>query len=366
MKKASLIFILSIIAIITNCSAKELKLETLYGSVEIKEDVLIDLIESPPFQRLKNLRQYGIVSAVIPTTPHSRPYSRYEHSLGVMVLLIKKERPLKEQIAGLLHDASHTAFSHLADKIFNVSGHDSYQDTIHCWYLKECGFESILKKYGYEVEAVYHKSGNFPCVAASLPGLNADRIDYNLQGALLAELISQEEFNLIVEDLKYDENGWSMSRVDLAEKLGVSCIQMMQGIWTGKESYFADKLLACAVKKAIALELMTLDDFLFKDDDFVWGFLKESDDEEIVDLVYQIEHLHDLLSEDEKSNSIEHLITYKCRALDPLMRVEDDLKHLSEVSISYKNYIFQATKMANRGKKVYFNKQNLRNQIAKS
>lgn len=36
------------------------KIETFYGEIDVEEPVLIELIQSPAFQRLKWVRQYGV------------------------------------------------------------------------------------------------------------------------------------------------------------------------------------------------------------------------------------------------------------------------------------------------------------------
>ena len=87
------------------------KVDTFYGSIDVQEPVLIDLIHSPAVQRLKRVHQYGVAFY----TTHKENYTRYDHSLGVFAILRLKEASLQEQIAGLLHDVSHTAFSHVGD-----------------------------------------------------------------------------------------------------------------------------------------------------------------------------------------------------------------------------------------------------------
>ena len=102
--------------------------DRVYGKIEIEEPVLIELINSKPVQRLRKIEQFGI-----PSEWHCFPgFKRFEHSVGVLILLIKLNAPLKEQIAGLLHDVSHTAFSHVVDWVFGATTtNEDYQDLIH-------------------------------------------------------------------------------------------------------------------------------------------------------------------------------------------------------------------------------------------
>ena len=53
--------------------------------------------------------------------------TRFEHSLGVFALLRRLRAPRREQVAGLLHDISHTAFSHAVDFVFTSEEQDHHE-----------------------------------------------------------------------------------------------------------------------------------------------------------------------------------------------------------------------------------------------
>jgi hypothetical protein len=76
--------------------------DKIYGKVKIEEPVLLKLLKSPSVLRLKNISQFGVPDLYY----HFKNYSRYEHSVGVMILLRKLGATLEEQVAGLLHDVS--------------------------------------------------------------------------------------------------------------------------------------------------------------------------------------------------------------------------------------------------------------------
>ena len=60
-------------------------IDKVYGMKEIEEPVLIDLINSRAIQRLKGVAQQGVPLKYNPQPP----FSRFEHSIGVMILLGK-------------------------------------------------------------------------------------------------------------------------------------------------------------------------------------------------------------------------------------------------------------------------------------
>src|SRR5436190_23051682 len=89
--------------------------DRVYGDVAIEEPGILDLIGSPTFERLKGVRQAGPSALTFPF----KNVTRFEHSLGVFLLLRRLGADRREQVAGLLHDISHTAFSHAVDFVIS-------------------------------------------------------------------------------------------------------------------------------------------------------------------------------------------------------------------------------------------------------
>ena len=99
--------------------------DPIYGIINLDEFCDI-VINHDFFQRLKNIKQLGLVYKVFPSVIHSR----YEHSIGVAYLCKLAISKLKNDnkfitdkvvtlvtLAGLLHDVGHGPQSHLFDKI---------------------------------------------------------------------------------------------------------------------------------------------------------------------------------------------------------------------------------------------------------
>uniref|UniRef100_A0A3B4YRK2 Deoxynucleoside triphosphate triphosphohydrolase SAMHD1-like n=1 Tax=Seriola lalandi dorsalis TaxID=1841481 RepID=A0A3B4YRK2_SERLL len=102
--------------------------DPIHGHVEL-HPLLIKIIDTPQFQRLRNIKQLGGAYFVFPGASHNR----FEHSIGVAYLAgefaqaLKTKQPelditdrdiLCVQIAGLCHDLGHGPFSHLFDGMF--------------------------------------------------------------------------------------------------------------------------------------------------------------------------------------------------------------------------------------------------------
>uniref|UniRef100_A0A3Q3GG30 HD domain-containing protein n=1 Tax=Labrus bergylta TaxID=56723 RepID=A0A3Q3GG30_9LABR len=102
--------------------------DPIHGSMEL-HPLLIKIIDTPQFQRLRFIKQLGGVYFVYPGASHNR----FEHSIGVGYLAGKLAEALRSrqpelniterdvlcvQIAGLCHDLGHGPFSHLYDGLF--------------------------------------------------------------------------------------------------------------------------------------------------------------------------------------------------------------------------------------------------------
>ncbi len=95
--------------------------DPVYGFLRFPEPELLQMIEHPWFQRLRNIRQMGMAHMVYPGATHTR----FHHSLGACHLMGKALDELKlkgiglsgedclaARLAILLHDIGHGPFSH--------------------------------------------------------------------------------------------------------------------------------------------------------------------------------------------------------------------------------------------------------------
>ena len=243
--------------------------DRLYGKFEIDSPVLIELINSPSVQRLKGIGQYGVPDEFY----NLKNFSRFEHSVGVMLLLKRLGADEEEQIAGLLHDASHTAFSHVIDYLVGSTAEENYQDINHLQRLSRTELGSILGKHGYSLETIsdYHCFG---LLEQPTPEICADRLDYALR-----------EFPK--NSIKYHLDGLTTvdGKIVFKDKIGArffaeKFLGLQQTNWGGVEAVNRFRDFAEALQCALDSNCIVFDDF-DRDDAYVTDKLKRCDNSRI-------------------------------------------------------------------------------------
>jgi hypothetical protein len=300
--------------------------DKLYGSEIISNKTLIELIKSDSLQRLKDISQLGVPDEYY----HVKGFSRYEHSIGVMVFLKKMGAGLEEQIAGLLHDASHTPFSHVIDWVIGDPTKEDYQDNIHKDFLKNSEISKILEKYRFSLDGIsnYH---NFKLLERDAPGLCADRLDYSLR-----QIEMRKGKNLVrrlFSNLSIKENQIVFMDEKNATIFGKEYMNLQREEWGGEEARSRYYILSEVLKKAFEKNLIHLDD-LKKTEGPILQILKESKDEFILNNLNLLKKGFKIIPDE---NGIE--LKKKLRYIDPEVLVNGKYYPLSKLSEDYSNLI---------------------------
>lgn len=179
--------------------------DPVHGLIAIRpeERYLLDLVNSPEFQRLRRIRQLGVSNMTYPGAEHTR----FSHSLGVLnfagrilhhlrcryegekdiVGLIDKFGPTVKA-AALLHDTGHGPFSHMLERAVQATA--KHEDrTIDIISAEESSIPGILRGNDIDPSDVLSIiDGTFPYrflrdIVSSQ--LDADRMDYLLRDSMM-------------------------------------------------------------------------------------------------------------------------------------------------------------------------------------
>lgn len=242
--------------------------DKIYGTFDFPDRFAV-LIDSAPLQRLKNIHQNGADFLV----DKRRIATRYEHSVGVMILIKRFGGTEEEQIAGLLHDVSHTVFSHTIDHVKERCNQD-YHEKMKEAYLGKTNLKALVSELGFNPSKIFDED-NYQLLEKKIPDLCADRLDYFFRDLHNFELLSKEEIHMILCDLTVEKGSIKCKTEKIARIIFKKFIQLNNEIFMKEEFEVANIILSTLIRQMVKEGLLAEDD-LFKNDDFVIDNLSSS------------------------------------------------------------------------------------------
>jgi HD superfamily phosphohydrolase len=241
------------------------------------EALLIDLIDTREFQRLRRIKQLGLALFTYQGAEHSR----FTHSLGVMHVMRRVLARLAERheispevwtvalAAALLHDVGHGPFSHVIEKVL----HDRHEArTVEILLDPSTEIHRALAARDADLPAKivsvydYSYSPAFVCQLVSSQ-LDVDRCDYLLRDSLMTGAkYGNYDLEWILRHLAIDDAG---HRLFVREK-GVYAVEeyLQARYYMFRQVYFhrtlraAEAILLSIVRRAV--ELRAADELAFR------------------------------------------------------------------------------------------------------
>uniref|UniRef100_A0A1X7UQZ7 HD domain-containing protein n=1 Tax=Amphimedon queenslandica TaxID=400682 RepID=A0A1X7UQZ7_AMPQE len=198
---------------VKQCEQTKIFQDSIHGAIEL-HPLLVKFIDTPQFQRLRDIKQLGGVYYVYPGASHNR----FEHSIGVCYLAgvfieqLRERQPelgitdrevLCVKIAGLCHDMGHGPFSHLFQDLFMTKTnpklkwrHEETSKELLKHLVEVNNLHDQLSKYGLDwkkdslfifdlmkgkTEGFDEKSFLYEIVANGISGVDVDKMDYLLR-----------------------------------------------------------------------------------------------------------------------------------------------------------------------------------------
>jgi HD superfamily phosphohydrolase len=226
--------------------------DPVHGYVEV-EDELLPLLDSPPVQRLRHVKQLGFSYLVYPGANHTR----FEHSLGTMHLATILARHLALDpadvlligTAGLLHDIGHGPFSHTSEAFLSeFAGHDHHQ-VDHL--LREPALASAIEEADLDPASISALiRGEHPLADLIHGDLDADRMDYLLRDAHYTGVpYGTVDAQRLIQSSILHEGGLGIrdSGIQAAESLLIARTLMRPAVYFHHTSRIATSMLTLAL-----------------------------------------------------------------------------------------------------------------------
>lgn len=313
--------------------------DNIYGKIEIRESILLEFLDAPSILRLKRISQFGIPDKYY----HFKNFDRYEHSVGVMLLLRKLGASIEEQVAGLLHDVSVLAFSHITDWVFGQGreGKEDYHDSLHDRFIKNIEIPSILAKHNFDLERISDLD-NFSLLEKSSPDLCADRVDYALRE--FKYWFNPDIVDNCVSGLTNFNGEIVFNNPESAYDFANGFLQLQMQHWGGFGAVMRYHLFSNALKTALDRGYISELDF-YKDENFILDKIKKVKDKDTERLLADLE-VGNL--EKYKNNSGKKVIK-KFRYVDPKVKQGNNLVRLSSLKPEFLTLLKENREVNQRG-----------------
>jgi hypothetical protein len=294
--------------------------DRVYGEVKIEDPGVLALIECPTFRRLQAIKQAGPSALAFPF----KTVTRFEHSLGVYLLLGRLGSDRREQVAGLLHDVSHTAFSHAVDFVFDSEEQDHHEG-LKPEFLRRPDMVAAIQAAGFRPEDFFDDTV-YPLLEQPLPGLCADRLDYFFRDSLACNVTTPEQIARFLAHLAVIGTMIVFTDTTVAREAAERFSAMNRDWWASPTEAYIYNEFADAIREAFRTGVLRKADLL-GDDALVLGKLKAARGGRIIEKLQNI-----LRFRPDAVRGFTPRVIPKNRWIDPPILSGTTIRKLSELS----------------------------------
>ena len=310
--------------------------DPVFGEQVITEPAVLDLIRAPSIQRLKGVDQSGYPGPFFPSIGR---HTRFDHSLGVYFLLHRYQASLEEQIAGLIHDVSHTVFSHCADYMLNdvnAGKTQSHQDSVFSFFVRSSEIPQILASHSLDVDRVLDDA-LFPLKERSLPDLCADRLDYSLRCALLYGECTAQQTEGLLRSLRTDGKAWFFDSLEGARAYASLFARLNSGYWAGLGSALMFHTVGECLRYASEKGYLSINDLYTTDEEVLQKLRTHAKEDPSLGRLFDRMNNRSPVRVDPQE--YEAVVYCKSRAVDPLYHSGGALNRLSAEDPSWASFL---------------------------
>ena len=243
-------------------------------------DFLTEAAEAPAMTRLQNVgMNCGCEYTRFPIFANLAPYSRFDHSMGVALIVWHFTGDMAQAMSGLLHDIATPTFAHVVDFLHgDHMTQESTESATSAMIRADANLCATLERRQLPFEAVedYHR---YPIADNDSPKLSADRLEYTLGNGVNFGLITRQQAAAYYADLtvgtnEHGEPELVFRHADIARAFAETALQCSK-IYISDADRYAMQILAELLRDAIAAGVLTEND-LWLDEPAVIGKLQGS------------------------------------------------------------------------------------------
>ncbi len=263
--------------------------DSVYGDINLN-DFEVRIMDMPQFQRLRRIKQLGLISLIYPGATHTR----FEHSIGTMNLGSKlaHELNLNEdeveliRASALVHDIGHGPFSHVSEGVLSVPHEELTKFVVTKTSMKDL----LEEKFDVNeiIDIVNGKGHLGPIVSGEL---DVDRMDYLLRDShntgVAYGIIDYER---IISNLKLDDGLiLDIKGVQAAEGALVSRYFMYPSVYQHHTTRIVNSMFRRALKKVIDEGIIDENNIYKYDDAELIGTFRHCDNEFANDIMFRLD-----------------------------------------------------------------------------
>lgn len=320
---------------------------SLYLKVLSKEipEFLYEYANVKEMQRLKGI---SMVSACEHTKliPYNFFHTRYEHSLGVALIVWNFTKSKKQTIAGLYHDIATPSFSHVVDFLHgDYEKQETTEELTEKFIMESEEIARLLKRDNIKINEIkdYHL---YPIADNDSPQLSADRLEYTLsdglvtQDAFSIEPIKRIYDNLVVLKNEKEEDELGFKDLEIAEEYVTRASKMWHLFSGNNENNMIMQFWTDILKKAAKENYIKEEDLYKHSEAEIVHMIKKCPDKKI-SKAFEIFKNSEKIGRSEKIVEDKYCISVKTkkRYTNPLVLIDGKAKRIDQASSKGKEII---------------------------
>lgn len=268
----------------TSDSDSKIIRDPLWNTIRL-DSTAVRIVDTPPFQRLRYIRQLGLAHLVYPGASHTR----FDHALGVYHLAVTALRLLRERgpedpaawegaawipYAALLHDIGHFAFSHALEEL-EPDRRPGDHEEVGARFFRGPELTAALEPLGEgaadEILALIRGGSGLPLRGLVSGSLDLDKMEYLRRDALFCGVpYGQVDVDRLLQgiDLLRDpetgqwEVGVQEKAVSALESLLFARYQMFRNVYWHHAVRAATALYKRIVEEAVGAGLVSREELV--------------------------------------------------------------------------------------------------------